>query len=190
MTETSQLLVIGEFDQIKTKKIFDQSEETYLEKINEKTSSLFKLSCVLGGILSGSSDEDIENMRKFGGYLGIAFQINDDLIDININKPKEKLDKPIGNDLMQGNITLPLIYALKNRKFRESINDLIKDGGPVDDSSTNSIINLIYKTDAIDMSWQKIRQYLNVIKRINGVQRKNGLIEICDFIMTTIEKAN
>jgi heptaprenyl diphosphate synthase len=193
MSDTSQLLVIGEFDQIKTKKILGQSEEMYLSKINEKTSSLFKLSCVLGGILSGSNNDDIENMRKFGGYLGIAFQINDDLIDININKPKEKLDKPIGNDIMQGNITLPLIYALKNKKFKKSIENLIGDCWPIDYSRANTIISMIYKTDAIDFSRQKIKYYLNeakkVIKQINGTERKNGLIEICDFLLNTIEKA-
>lgn len=194
MSDTSQLLVIGELDQIKTKKILGQSEEMYLSKINEKTSSLFKLSCVLGGILSGSNNDDIENMRKFGGCLGIAFQINDDLIDININKPKEKLDKPIGNDIIQGNITLPLIYALKNKKFRKSIEDLIGDSGPIDYSRANAIISMIYKTDAINLSRQKIKYYLNeakkIIKQINGAERKKGLIEICDFLLNTIEKAN
>jgi heptaprenyl diphosphate synthase len=193
MSDTSQLLVIGEFDQIKTKKILYQSEEMYLAKINEKTSSLFKLSCVLGGILSGSNIEDIENMRQFGSYLGIAFQINDDLIDININKPKEKLDKPIGNDIIQGNVTLPLIYALKNKKFKKSIEDLAGDGEPVDYERANAIINMIHKTDAVNLSRQKIKHYLSeakkVIRQINGAERKNGLIEICDFLLSTIEKA-
>ncbi|MHB1377728.1 MAG: polyprenyl synthetase family protein [Candidatus Humimicrobiaceae bacterium] len=193
MAVTSQLLVIGEFDQIKTKKVLDQTEEMYLTKINEKTSSLFKLSCVLGGILSGSNNDDIENMRKFGGYLGIAFQINDDLIDININKPREKLDKPIGNDIIQGNVTLPLIYALKNKKFKKSIEGLAGDGVPVDNERANAIINMIYKTDAVNLSRQKIKYYLSkakkIIRQINGAARKNGLIEICDFLLNTIEKA-
>lgn len=192
MSDTSQLLVIGEFDQIKTKKILDQSEATYIEKINEKTSSLFKLSCVLGGILSGSSDDDIENLRKFGGYLGIAFQINDDLIDININKPKEKLDKPIGNDIRQGNVTLPLIYALKNKNFKEKIESLIDNSEAIDDGRAKRIISMIYETDAIKLSRQKIYFYLKeakkVIKLINCPGRKNGLIEICDLLLNSIEK--
>jgi geranylgeranyl pyrophosphate synthase len=51
-------------------------------------------------------------MRKFGGFLGIAFQINDDLIDIDTSRTLENTGKPMGNDIRQGNITLPLIYAL------------------------------------------------------------------------------
>lgn len=194
MSETSQFLVIGEFDQIKTKKILDQSEEIYLEKINKKTSSLFKLSCVLGGILSGSIDEDIENMRRFGRYLGIAFQINDDLIDINMGKPEYKLDKPIGNDIRQGNVTLPLIYALRNKKFKDQIMNMIPDinNRVVDDGKADKIISMIYETDAVKMTRRKIYFYLNeakkVIKLIRGNERKNGLIEICDFLLNSVER--
>jgi len=195
MSETSQYLVIGEFDQIKTKKILDQSEEIYLEKINKKTSSLFKLSCVLGGILSGSIDSDIENMRRFGGYLGIAFQINDDLIDINIDKPGYKPDKPIGNDIRQGNVTLPLIYALKDKKFKEQIKSILDtNNGMIDDEEADRIIGMIYETGAIKMARQKIYFYLNeakkVIKLIRGNERKSGLIEICDFLLNYVEKIN
>lgn len=193
MSDTSQFLVIGEFNQIKTKKVFDQSEDIYLEKINEKTSSLFKLSCVLGGMLSNSSDSDIENMKKFGGYLGVAFQINDDLIDININKPEDKLDKPIGNDIRQGNVTLPLIYALKNKKVKDKIKKALIDDNnmAVNNGRIMEIINMIYETDAVRMTKQKINFYLNeakkVIKFIHGSERKNGLLEICDFLLNSFE---
>lgn len=83
MSIAAQNMVKGEFDQIETKKNLRQGEEMYFRKINEKTSSLFKVSCALGGILSGSSGKEIENMRKFGQYLGISFQINDDLLDMD-----------------------------------------------------------------------------------------------------------
>ena len=193
ISETSQFLVIGEFDQLKTKKILDQGEEIYLEKISKKTSSLFKLSCVLGGILSGSVDSDIDNMRKFGGYLGIAFQINDDLIDINIDKPGYKLDKPIGNDIRQGNVTLPLIYALRNKKFKNKITSMLDiNNGMVDDEGADKIIGMIYETDAVKTARQKIYFYLNeakkVIKLICGSERKSGLLEICDFLLNSVEK--
>ncbi|MCL5771170.1 MAG: polyprenyl synthetase family protein [Actinobacteria bacterium] len=192
ISETSQLLVFGEFDQIKTKKILDQNEETYLEKINEKTSSLFKLSCVLGGILSGSSDEDIENLRRFGQYLGIAFQINDDLIDINIKTSEEKPDKLHGNDIRQGNITLPLIYTLKNKKIKAEIKNIIGSNVLIDEEKANKIISLIYKTNAIKIATRKIYYYLNeakkIVKKINNTERKNGLIEICNLLLNYSKK--
>jgi len=191
MSETSQSLVMGEFDQLKTKSYFEQSEETYLEKISEKTSSLFKVSCVLGGLLSGSCRQDIENMRKFGGYLGIAFQINDDLIDINIKKPKEQLDKPIGNDIRQGNITLPIIYAVKDDKISQEIKYLLGKENFCDEDAERILV-LINNSNIIEKVRLKVFYYLNEAKKvaefISGISRKNGLIEICDCLINTIEK--
>jgi len=192
ISEASQLLVFGEFDQIKTKKILDQNEETYLEKINEKTSSLFKLSCVLGGILSGSSDEDIKNLRRFGQYLGIAFQINDDLIDISTKTTEGEPDKLHGNDIRQGNITLPLIYTLKNKKIKAEIENIIGNDVLIGEEKANKIISLIHKTNAIKIATLKIYYYLNeakkIVKKINNTERKDGLIEICNLLLNYSKK--
>jgi heptaprenyl diphosphate synthase len=193
MSETSQSLVVGEFDQLKTKSLFKQSEETYLEKISEKTSSLFKLSCVLGGLLSDSHWKDIENMRKFGGYLGIAFQINDDLIDINIKKPKEQLDKPIGNDIRQGNVTLPIIYALRDNEISQEIKYLLGKKNFCD-KDAEKILVLINDSDITEKVRLRVFFYLDEAKKvaecISGTSRRNGLLEICDYLVDTIEKSN
>lgn len=191
MSYTSQSLVMGEFDQLKTKSLLEQSEKVYLEKINEKTSSLFRLSCVLGGILSGSKEKDIENMRKFGGFLGIAFQINDDLIDININKPADKIDKPIGNDIRQGNITLPIIYALKDNKISSEIKELLEKRN-FSENDADRILKLINGSEVIEMVRQKVSYYLKEAKKIasviKGDARRNGLMEVCDYLIGAIER--
>ena len=191
MSYTSQSLVIGEFDQLKTKSLLRQSEKMYLEKINEKTSSLFKLSCVLGGILSGSKEKDIENMRKFGGFLGMAFQINDDLIDININRPADKIDKPVGNDIRQGNITLPIIYALKDDKISPSIKNLLEKKDFSEDDA-DRILKLINLSGVAELVRQKVFYYLNEAKKIayeiKGHSRQDGLAEVCDYLIGAIEK--
>ncbi len=190
MSNTSQNLVMGEFDQLKTKSLLRQSEKVYLEKINEKTSSLFKLSCVLGGILSDSEESDIDNMRKFGGLLGMAFQINDDLIDININKPADKIDKPIGNDIRQGNITLPIIYALRDEKINTEIKKLLEKEDFSEDDA-DMILKLINSSEVVGMVRQKVFYYLDEAKKIaasvNGSSRRNGLMEVCDYLMGAIE---
>ncbi|MDD3519608.1 MAG: polyprenyl synthetase family protein [Actinomycetota bacterium] len=191
MSNTSQSLVMGEFDQLKTKSFLEQSEKVYLEKINEKTSSLFKLSCVLGGILSGSEEKDIENMRKFGGFLGMAFQINDDLIDININKPADKVGKPIGNDVRQGNITLPIIYALRDNKINSEIKKLLKKKD-FSENDADRILKLINESEVIEIVRKKVFYYLIEAKRIaseiKGSVRRNGLVEVCDYLTGTIER--
>ena len=184
MSLAAQNLVRGEFDQIKTKKLLNQGESVYLKKIIEKTSSLFKVSCVLGGILSGSPENEIENMQRFGEYLGISFQINDDLLDIDSGKIKNSIGKPTGNDIRQGNITLPLIYALKGRRFRNKIQSFFKKE-IISEEDMKELLALLSRTGAIDKARQRLSHYLSEARRIacsiKGKERREGLISICDF---------
>ncbi len=186
MSNAAQLLVKGEFDQLKTKKNFYQTEQVYFEKIYEKTSSLFKVSCALGGILSESSENDIENMKKFGEYIGISFQINDDLIDVNMNSSKDRIGKPVGNDLRQGNITLPLIYGFRDPKFRNMIKPFLKKESFSEDEIEKILFSLS-KTKVLEITRQKVYFYLTkaqqLIESISGSERKEGLKSICDYIM-------
>ncbi|MBN1299195.1 MAG: polyprenyl synthetase family protein [Actinobacteria bacterium] len=193
MSDAAKMLVKGEFDQLKTKNNFLQNEDVYFEKIREKTSALFALSCALGGVLSNSDKEDIENMKKFGEYIGISFQINDDLIDVDTDTfsgsglSSKKSGKPAGNDLRQGNITLPFIYALENAAFKKEVMPLMLKKY-LSDSDIKKIFKIILKTDAILKTKEKSRQYLlqarETAKLINGQVRKKGLLGVCDYIMS------
>ena len=193
MSKAAQLLVKGEFDQLKTKKDFYQNEKIYFEKIFEKTSSLFKVSCTLGGILSGSSQTDIKNMEKFGEYIGISFQINDDLIDIDINNSPDGVGKPVGNDIKQGDITLPFIYAFNDVSFRSRIKTLMRKDS-LSDTDMQSILQLLTDTGAIAKTREKFYSYLGMAREaaglIDGPERKEGLIKVCDYIMQGSEKGH
>lgn len=185
MAEASRLLVKGEFDQLKTKRNLRQSENTYIEKINEKTSSLFKLSCALGGILSKSGREDIKNMKRFGEFIGISFQINDDLLDININKTSPNIGKPVGNDLRQGDITLPFIYGYNNLNFKKHVRDLIARED-LTGQDIKKVLELLHETDAIEKTRKKFEYYIDKAKEvaimISGQDRKNALLKVCELI--------
>jgi heptaprenyl diphosphate synthase len=185
MSKAAQNLVKGEFDQLRTKRSLKQDEEIYLEKIKEKTASLFKVSCTLGGILSESNDRDIENMKKFGEYLGISFQINDDLIDLDANKTSVKIGKPVGNDIKQGDLTLPLIYALQNKEFRKKAEKLLtKDN--INENDISIILELLEETEALDTARNKFFYYLKkakeIVSSIEGQERKDGLVRVCNSV--------
>ncbi len=176
-------LVKGEFDQLKKHKKLSQDENYYFNTINEKTSSLFKASCALGGIISDSSEQDIESLRKFGQFLGTAFQINDDLLDIGLNR-KQNIGKPIGNDIRQGNMTLPLIYALKDPKFRKSAKTILKKK-EISEKETCLILDLVGQTDAADSAREKFDLFLaraqEVAGGISGQKRREGLLKVLDY---------
>lgn len=186
MSNAAQLLVKGEFDQLKTKKNFYQDEKVYFDKIYEKTSSLFKVSCALGGILSESSEEDIENMKKFGEYIGISFQINDDLIDVFINGSSVGVGKPIGNDLKQGNITLPFIYGFRDPEFKAVIKPFLKKDS-YSEKEIEKMLHYLAKTDALKKTREKVYYYLSKAKEIaeliSGEERRLGLKKVCESIL-------
>ena len=100
---------------------FSLTKEKYFEKTYLKTASLFKTSSFSGSIIGGGSDENIRNISKFGFHFGMAYQIQDDILDITSSKNKE--GKPVFNDLSEGVITLPIILYLESKKYN---NDLIK----------------------------------------------------------------
>jgi geranylgeranyl pyrophosphate synthase len=89
----------------------DLTEKTYFEKIERKTACLIAACSKGGAILSGASDTEIEWLYHYGLNLGIAFQIIDDVLDYT--EDQSTIGKPAGNDLRQGMVTLPLIYALQ-----------------------------------------------------------------------------
>ena len=184
MSIAAQNLVRGEFDQIKTKKELGQGEKVYLKKINEKTSSLFKVSCALGGILSGSKRAEVEKMRRFGQFLGISFQINDDLLDMDGRKISQNSGKLTGNDIRQGNITLPIIYAVRNRRFKKEIRDLFTKE-EINNKDINRILTILPETDAMEHTKSRLKFYLGkakeIAKSLESEQKKEGLLKVCSF---------
>ena len=111
ISELGKELSTGEIDQIDVAKHHSIDEQTYFSIINKKTASLFQ-SCVKGGGYSvGASDIDIANLSKFVELLGLSFQIKDDIFDYFKD---DAIGKPTGNDMREGKVTLPLIYALSH----------------------------------------------------------------------------
>ncbi len=91
----------------------DLTLDAYYEKIEHKTACLIAACCKGGAIISEASDEEVEYLYQYGLHLGIAFQIIDDILDYT--EDQSTIGKPAGNDLRQGMVTLPLIYALQEQ---------------------------------------------------------------------------
>ena len=111
ISELGKELSTGEIDQIDVAKHHSIDEQTYFSIINKKTASLFQSCVKVGGYSVGASDVDIANLSKFVELLGLSFQIKDDIFDYFKD---DAIGKPTGNDLREGKVTLPLIYALSH----------------------------------------------------------------------------
>jgi heptaprenyl diphosphate synthase len=127
-------------------------------------------------------------MGRFGEYIGTSFQINDDLIDVDISGTATLVGKPVGNDLRQGDITLPFIYGFEDAKFKKEIMPILKKG-ILSDSDLNKILARLTETDAIKKTRDKCYKYINmaasIVKNIDGEQRKAGLLKVCEMIINS-----
>ena len=118
----------GELLQFQKSRNLDITEEEYFQLISDKTASLISACCELGAVTVGASPEYRQRLKHYGEYLGMAFQIKDDLLDYQSSIGV--LGKPVGLDLKEKKITLPLLYAFRESpaKLRKRIVRTLKNG--------------------------------------------------------------
>lgn len=135
----------GEIIQIEDKYKLDQNLRDYLRRIKRKTALLISSSCELGALVSGTDEKTIAHLRRFGYFIGMSFQIIDDILDFTSSD--EELGKPAGSDFMQGNITLPVLCARKD----PAIYALLKSGlgKELSDAERLEIVRTIRNSPAI-----------------------------------------
>jgi octaprenyl-diphosphate synthase len=117
----------GEVLQLRALGDVDLPVDGYTEIARKKTASLFAASASCGAIMGGGSTAEIEALRKFGDNYGVAFQMNDDLLDMTADE--RSIGKPVGNDLTERKMTIPLVLALRagNGAFRKRIERFYQD---------------------------------------------------------------
>ncbi len=108
----TQMMVEGELIQLERIGRIDVTEADYMELVDRKTASLFSACARLGAVIGGGSEENESRLADFAWNLGMAFQLIDDVLDFTAEE--SILGKPVGNDLREGKVTLPLIYALQD----------------------------------------------------------------------------
>jgi octaprenyl-diphosphate synthase len=113
----TQRMVEGELLQLDRLGQISVSEADYMELVDRKTASLFSACARLGAIFGGGRDEEIETLGEYAWNLGMAFQLIDDVLDFTADE--NVLGKPVGSDLREGKVTLPLIYALRRASDEE-----------------------------------------------------------------------
>lgn len=114
LAQLGRTLAAGEILQLSNIQNHDFSEDVYYQVIKKKTAALFESCAALGALSAGADDEMVEKASLFGQYLGIMFQIRDDIFDYFDSK---EIGKPTGNDMSEGKLTLPVLYALNSTHF-------------------------------------------------------------------------
>jgi octaprenyl-diphosphate synthase len=117
VSATGRELSEGELFQLESTREQLFTEERYNDIIFRKTASLFSACCQIGAITGGADKDTADRYKEFGKHIGMAFQLKDDIFDYF---EEEEIGKPTGNDLREGKITLPLLYALNHAEKREA----------------------------------------------------------------------
>ncbi|MGH7903037.1 MAG: polyprenyl synthetase family protein [Candidatus Dormibacteraceae bacterium] len=122
---------------------FPGDRDSYLRVIRGKTAALFSASCVSGALLSGTPAPIVESLARYGEEIGTAFQMADDLVDFS-----EGSGKPLGQDIRQRVVSLPLIYAVEDPEAGPQVTSLL--GGELDDGRIERVVRLVQQTSALD----------------------------------------
>ncbi|QCD61449.1 polyprenyl synthetase family protein [Tenacibaculum maritimum] len=174
----------GELLQIEKARKLDITEEVYFEIIRQKTATLIAACCGIGAASVGASDETVQQMRKFGEYIGIAFQIKDDLFDYT----EDKIGKPTGIDIKEQKMTLPLIYTLNTCLAKEKawlINSVKKHNK--DKRRVKEVIAFVKKNGGLEYTVQKMHDYKNkalaILENYPESTYKKSLQQMIDYVV-------
>jgi len=156
VSEAVEQMSEGELLQIEKARRLDIDEKIYFDVIRQKTASLIASCCACGATSAGADDATVEKMRQFGEKIGIAFQIKDDVFDFGT----DDVGKPLGIDIKEKKITLPLIYALNKTSYLEKkrIINLVKNHND-EPSKIAEIIQFVHSTGGIAYAEQKMQTY-------------------------------
>lgn len=177
-------MVKGEIEQIRDFFNWKQNLRRYLRRIKRKTALLIAVSCQLGGMVSGASERHVRALYHFGYNAGMAFQITDDILDFT--GTAKQLGKPAGSDLRQGNVTLPVLYALNREEEtkKRQIHAFLQSEGeavPIDD-----MVRLIRNSEGIRFAQALADTYLSkAIHALNELplgKYRDSLKQIAHFI--------
>lgn len=152
---TMEKVLIGELDQLEARFTPPKSVKRYLSRISGKTAQLFAVSCYIGATESGASLRDRQRAYNMGKYIGMAFQIIDDILDF---KGDEKnVGKPVMADIRQGIFTLPLIYSYQQQP--DAVSALLKRPKPYTDETIHALEQQIIQTQALDAAQKLAERY-------------------------------
>ena len=174
----------GEVLQSQHAKSFDTTRDDYFAIIYQKTASLLGVCAALGAISLGAEREDVDRMRKFGEAIGIAFQIQDDILDYN---RANNTGKPSNNDLREHKITLPLIEVMERKSEAEcaEIIELMKRCDS-DNEALDALHNMVTSEGGIERAQQTMQAYISramhLVSKYEDTPYRKALIDLCTFI--------
>lgn len=169
IAEAMEAICISQIDDVNLRGYFPGDHDAYLRVVRGKTAALISASCLAGAQLAGAGSEVAGRLCRYGDLLGIAFQMADDLLDYS-----EHSGKPVGTDIRQRVVSLPLIYATEDGRVGGRVRELL--GGPLDDPEVREVQALVHSSGALARVGEEARGLVAAAVReldeieLNGVR--------------------
>jgi len=157
LTAVTRKMTEGELLQLTLLGRTDISEEQYFDVIARKTAYLFSACCEIGALLGGANRDSQNSLRDYGMNLGVAFQLIDDLLDFTSSE--EILGKPAGADLLEGKVSLPLIFLLQRApEMRAAVQTVVSEAS-YENVSRDLLLDAMQRTGALQLAFERAIEY-------------------------------
>lgn len=186
LAELGRTLASGEILQLSNIRNQEISEDVYYQVIKQKTAALFEACCAIGSLSAGAGDDEIEAAKRFGCTLGIIFQIRDDIFDYY---ESTEVGKPTGNDMAEGKLTLPAIYALKTNPEPAMLDIARKvKEGTVKHDEIGVLVDFTKNNGGIEYAERRMEEFRNdclgyISTHVNDDEIKSALTAYLDFVI-------
>ena len=186
LSQLGRTLAAGEILQLSNIKKPDFSEQVYYDVIHKKTASLFESCAVLGCLSVGVDASAMEKARHFGETLGMMFQIRDDIFDYYDSR---EIGKPTGNDMAEGKLTLPVLYALRTAPFGAMITLAKKvKAGSINTDEIAVLVEYTKQQGGIEYAEQRMQDFYDqsmvfIDESVKKVEIRDALVTYLDYVM-------
>ncbi len=184
-SETIMQLSSGELLEFFNTNNWRQNRDDYNNRIYRKTASLFHTSAESGAILSGASEETVQALERYGYNIGMAFQIVDDILDVQGSV--EEIGKPVGNDLLQGVLTLPTIMLMERYPDGNPVKELFGRGKDGSDDQLKTALEMIQNSEIIDDCYDVVGDYCGKaaasVEALEDIPARASLLMLSEYVM-------
>ncbi len=185
MVEAIQDMCEGEVEQALLDFNPNQTEQDYTERTIKKTAKLIAACCQSGAIIGQAEAPLVSALEEYGLYLGLAFQIADDILDYTGDP--DALGKPVYQDLAQGNYTLPVLYLLRNKQERQWLTQILSEG-TLNPTTTEQITDVLKNSGALDYTYAKAYECRDrakaALQTVPGSPFKEVLLNLADLALS------
>jgi secondary thiamine-phosphate synthase enzyme len=168
VAEALEAICASQIDDVALRGAYPGDHDSYLKVVRGKTAALFAAACASGALLSEAKPEEVEALRRYGDLLGVAFQMADDMVDFSPSS-----GKPVGLDIRQRVLSLPLIYAAEDREVGPEVRRLL-DGAPGEDE-VGRVTELVRSSDALQRVGDEARGLVEAALRELEAVELDGL---------------